>query len=143
GAERKSPVGAALLRDIRGRAPAERRNPLSSLNGGPGIRTRKRRSAAVFKTAALPVRSSPPTRDGGRALKTTRKSHQRSRCSLARARLPGGSCWLRSRRSGRADREAAQVVRHGFEGRDVGPGRAAVLGAVYASLIGRPQLAGS
>ncbi len=38
------------------------RKSLIYKDGGPGIRTPKRSRAAVFKTAALPIRSSPPER---------------------------------------------------------------------------------
>ena len=42
-------------------------NPLLDLkNGGPGTRTPKGLLPAVFKTAALPVRSSPPRVEGTR-----------------------------------------------------------------------------
>ncbi len=42
------------------RVSAKSVNPEALEHGGPGIRTPKRSRAAVFKTAALPVRSSPP-----------------------------------------------------------------------------------
>jgi hypothetical protein len=43
------------------RAADAPQNPDASCYGGPGIRTPMRLPAAVFKTAALPIRTSPPT----------------------------------------------------------------------------------